>query len=186
LILISTYILGGAFDSALLKDSSIPTIRSVWNHAYTLNVTSTQVFTHTFMPLLLSSPSPRLLFITSGLSSLSTCSGGLNSKALAPGAMPKGWPKPATPSMVAYRSSKVALNMMMLEWHRMLEPDGVKVFAISPGFLATGLGGLGKEFLKKVGAGDASVGGGFIKDVVEGKRDADVGKVINKDGVQPW
>jgi hypothetical protein len=30
------------------------------------------------------------------------------------------------------------------------------------------------------------VGGGFIKDVVEGKRDADVGKVINKDGVQPW
>jgi hypothetical protein len=40
--------------------------------------------------------------------------------------------------------------------------------------------------LKSVGAGEASVGGGFIKDVVEGKRDGDAGKVINKDGVQPW
>jgi NAD(P)-dependent dehydrogenase (short-subunit alcohol dehydrogenase family) len=110
----------------------------------------------------------------------------LNSKALAPGSVPKGWPKPATPSMVAYRSSKAALNMMMLDWERVLEPDGVKVFAISPGFLATGLGGMGKEFLKKVGAGEASVGGSFIRDVVQGKRDEDAGKVINKDGVQAW
>jgi NAD(P)-dependent dehydrogenase (short-subunit alcohol dehydrogenase family) len=84
--------------------------------------------------------------------------------------------------MVAYRSSKTALNMMMLEWERVLEPDDVRVFAISPGFLATGLGGMGKE----LGAGDPSVGGVFIKDVVQGKRDEDAGKVINKDGVQPW
>jgi NAD(P)-dependent dehydrogenase (short-subunit alcohol dehydrogenase family) len=88
--------------------------------------------------------------------------------------------------MVAYRSSKAALNMMMLDWERLLEPDGVLVFAISPGFLATGLGGMGKEFLKKVGAGEASVGGEFIRDVVQGKRDGDAGKVINKDGVQAW
>jgi NAD(P)-dependent dehydrogenase (short-subunit alcohol dehydrogenase family) len=88
--------------------------------------------------------------------------------------------------MVAYRSSKTALNMMMLDWARMLEPDGVKVFAISPGFLATGLGGLGKEFLKSVGAGEASVGGGFVGDVVMGKRDEDAGKVIHKDGLQAW
>jgi NAD(P)-dependent dehydrogenase (short-subunit alcohol dehydrogenase family) len=138
------------------------------------------------MPLLLASSTPRLLFVTSGLSSLTNCSSGLNSKALAPGDVPKGWPKPANASMVAYRSSKTALNMMMMDWARVLEPDGVKVFAISPGFLATGLGGMGKDFLKKVGAGDPSVGGGFIKDVVEGKRDSDAGKVINKDGVQPW
>tara|TARA_R110002003_G_scaffold64_11_gene6048 strand:+ start:383 stop:604 length:222 start_codon:yes stop_codon:yes gene_type:complete len=73
--------------------------------------------------------------------------------------------------------------MLMLEWARVLEPDGVKVFGISPRFLATGLGGMGKEFMKKVGAGKASVGGGFIKDVVEGGRDGDAGKVINKDWV---
>ena len=76
--------------------------------------------------------------------------------------------------------------MLMLEWKRLLEPDGVETFAISPGFLATNLGGMGPEFLRNMGAGNASVGGVFIKDVVEGKRDDDVGKVINKDGEQPW
>jgi len=137
------------------------------------------------MPLLLASPTPRLLFITSGLSSLTTASSGFTSKALA-GPPPAGWPKPFTPSQVAYRSSKTALNMMMLDWVRMLEPDGVKVFAISPGFLATNLGGMGSEMMKKFGAGEPSVGGGFIRDVVHGVRDGDKGKVINKDGVQPW
>jgi len=177
---------GASFDLLMRNDASIATLRTAWDKAYSLNVTSTQAFTYVFMPLLLASPSPRLLFITSGLSSLSTCASGTNSKALAPGAAAKGWPKPATPSMVAYRSSKTALNMMMLDWARMLEPDGVKVFAISPGFLATGLGGLGKDALKGFGAGDASVGGEFIRDVVGGKRDGDAGKVVHKDGVQPW
>lgn len=31
--------------------------------------------------------------------------------------------------------------MVMLDWARVLSADGVKVFGISPGFLATGLGG---------------------------------------------
>jgi NAD(P)-dependent dehydrogenase (short-subunit alcohol dehydrogenase family) len=141
--------------------------------------------THTFAPLLIASSDPRLLFITSGLSSLETCAGGFDSKLLRSDP-PKGWPKPFTPSQVAYRSSKTALNMMMLDWKKMLAVDGVKVFGISPGFLATNLGGMGPEFLKKMGAGDPTVGGLFIKDVVEGKGDDNAGRVINKDGVQPW
>ena len=38
----------------------------------------------------------------------------------------------------------------MREWTKVLKNDGVKVFAISPGFLATGLAGIGAEQLKKV------------------------------------
>lgn len=76
--------------------------------------------------------------------------------------------------------------MVVLDWARVLKEDGVKVFAISPGFLATGLAGVGAATLKSLGAGDPSLGGIFIKDVVEGKRDADVGLVINSGGVQPW
>lgn len=76
--------------------------------------------------------------------------------------------------------------MMMLDWVKVLQLDGAKVFCISPGFLATNLGGMGKEYLEKAGAGDASRGGNLIKDVVEGKRDSDAGKVVNQDGVQPW
>lgn len=137
------------------------------------------------MPLLLKSSQPRLLFVTSLLSSLTTCSSGQLSKTVA-GPVPAGWPKPQSLTMVAYSSSKAALNMMMLEWTRVLEQDGVKVLCISPGFLATGLANLGKEKLKQMGAGDASVGGIFIKEVVEGERDADSGKVVNKGGIQSW
>ncbi|KAL5119135.1 hypothetical protein ACEQ8H_002842 [Pleosporales sp. CAS-2024a] len=181
---------GAAFDTLMQRDdASMAAMRSAWNRAYSLNVTSTQVFTHVFMPLLLRSGAPRLLFVTSGLSSLAWCEAGLGSKTLAPpgtSTVPKGWPKPAAPTMVAYRSSKTALNMMMLDWVRLLEPDGVKVFCISPGFLATNFGGIGQDFWKQRGADRPSVGGNFIKDVVQGKRDTDTGKVIDKDGVQPW
>jgi NAD(P)-dependent dehydrogenase (short-subunit alcohol dehydrogenase family) len=87
---------------------------------------------------------------------------------------------------IAYRSSKVALNMMMLDWVRVLNADGVKVFAISPGFLATGLAGIGSENLTAMGAGHPSIGGELIRDVVMGKRDGDAGKVVDKNGTQPW
>lgn len=52
--------------------------------------------------------------------------------------------------LTAYRSSKTGLNMLMREWVRILRNDGVKVWCLSPGFLATGLGGAGPEALKKV------------------------------------
>lgn len=74
----------------------------------------------------------------------------------------------------------------MREWHRVLRNDGVKVFAISPGFLATGLNGIGAEKLKALGALDPSEGGKFTRDVIEGKRDEDAGKVVRAGGVQPW
>lgn len=75
--------------------------------------------------------------------------------------------------------------MMMLEWNRILAEDGVKIWCVSPGLLATGLGG-GKEAMKRMGAIEPSIGAEFVRDVVEGARDHDVGKVIRKDNVQPW
>ena len=77
------------------------------------------------------------------------------------------------------------MNMMMREWARVLREDGVKVWCISPGYLATGLGG-SQENNKNMGAGNPAVGGNFIKDVVAGKRDEDVGKVIRNGSIQPW
>ena len=61
----------------------------------------------------------------------------------------------------------------------------MKVWAISPGYLATGLGG-SQEVNKQQGAIDPAIGGSFVKDVLEGTRDNDVGKVITREGVQPW
>lgn len=100
-----------------------------------------------------------------------------------------GWPKPQRTqagNAYAYRVSKSALNMVFLLWNRILEPDGVKCFAVSPGFLATNLAG-DPELMRQAGAGDPMLGGNFILDILEGKRDADAGKVIKRDGVvQPW
>ncbi|PYI00188.1 NAD(P)-binding protein [Aspergillus ellipticus CBS 707.79] len=170
---------GAQFDQHLATGKL--SAREMWNQTWNVNTTGTQIMTSTFVPLLLQSSEPRLLFITSGLSTLA---GTENTAIGANKVPPKGWPKSGF-GVAAYRSSKTGLNMLMREWHRMLKEDGVKVFAISPGFLATGLGG-NTELLKKLGAGDPSVAGPFIHSVIEGRRDGDVGKVINKDGVQPW
>lgn len=153
----------------------------MWNQTWNVNTTGTHILTSTFAPLLLQSSDPRLLFITSGTSTLA----GTENLAIPVNRVPpKGWPKTDF-SVPAYRSAKAGLNMLMREWYRWLKEDGVKVFAISPGFLATGLGG-NPEMSKKLGALDPSVAGPFIRSVIEGQRDADVGKVITKDGVQPW
>ena len=153
----------------------------MWNQSWDVNTTGTQIMTSVFVPLLLQSPSPRLLFITSGTSTLE----GTENLALAVNQIPpKGWPKSSS-SIPAYRSSKTGMNMMMREWHRVLKKDGVKVWCISPGMLATGLGG-NQEANKKAGAGDPAIAGSFIRSVIEGQRDSDAGKVILRDGVQPW
>lgn len=162
------------------------TEREMWNQSWNVNTVGTQIMTSTFIPLLLQTNNPRLLFISSGTSSLD----GTEDMALFVNRYsPKGWPKGnfdgKNYSVPAYRSSKTGMNMMMREWHRMLHEDGVKVWCISPGFLATGLGG-GAEMNKKMGAADPSVAGTLIRSVLEGSRDDDVGKVVLKDGVQPW
>lgn len=39
---------------------------------------------------------------------------------------------------------------------------------------------------RQMGALDPVIGADFTVDVIEGKRDSDVGKVVRKDMVQPW
>ncbi|KAH8654368.1 hypothetical protein BGZ61DRAFT_373573 [Ilyonectria robusta] len=171
---------GAQFDP-LLRTGQM-TMREVWNKSWNTNTTGTYIMTHTFVPLLLESRDPRLLFITSGTSTIA----GTGNTALPVNRVPpKGWPKDGQINLPAYRSSKTGMNMMMREWYRVLQEDGVKVWGISPGFLATGLGG-NPEMNKKLGGADPALGGEFIKEVLEGQRDADVGRVILREGVQPW
>ncbi|GAA98884.1 uncharacterized protein L969DRAFT_51213 [Mixia osmundae IAM 14324] len=172
---------GAQFDKEL--QTGTMTLRQVWNRAYDINVTGTHAMTLAFAPLFLKSKEARVLFITSGLSTLEGGSAALKGD-LGPFKVPAGWPKPPGPSYSAYRSSKTGMNMMVLEWKRILKEDGVKIFLISPGFLATGLGN-NREALKKAGAGDPSAGGEIIVATVEGKRDADVDKIVNASGTQP-
>ncbi|KAF2148944.1 short-chain dehydrogenase [Myriangium duriaei CBS 260.36] len=180
---------GGSFDRHIADNTM--SIRDAWNAAYNLNVAGTHYMTHVFAPLLLASTSdvPRLLFIASGTSTLTGTSNGLEGKeGFKMEVPPAGWPKKYNSpfGFTAYQTSKTGMNMMMLNWHRIFLNDKVKVFAVSPGMLATGLGGVGSDKLKSFGALDPSVGANVVLSVVEGKYDENAGKVVSGKGVQAW
>jgi NAD(P)-dependent dehydrogenase (short-subunit alcohol dehydrogenase family) len=141
---------GAGFDVDMAEGKL--SVREGWNKAYNINVTGTHIMTSTFVPLLLKSSAPRLMFITSGTSSLIETEKFDNPALARINASPDaGWPKAQGPMPIAsYRSSKTGMNMMVRDWVRVLRNDGVKVFNISPGFLATGLNNVGVEQLKKV------------------------------------
>ena len=155
-------------------------LRDCFTKAYDVNVAGTQVLTWTFMPLLLLSADARLIFVT-GLSRITEAS-----RAYFPTPpQPAGWPKAVDFETIAYRCSKTALNMLMLDWNHKLKADGVRVWCVGPGFLATDLGNM-KQEVEKMGGGHPSVGGRLLRSVVEGERDGDVGKIVGKDGIVPW
>lgn len=136
------------------------------------------------MPLLLKSSDPRLIFVT-GLSAINNAA----KKYFPTPDLPAGWPKKLEFETIGYRCSKVALNMLMLDWNHKLKADAVKVWAVGPGMLATNLGGddVSAEFRKSPSLGHPSIGGELLREVVEGKRDADTGKiVIRNGGVMDW
>ncbi len=171
--------IGAQFDQQLYAGALSE--REMWNKSWNVNTTGTQITTSTFVPLLLQSSDPRLLFVASGTSSL----GGTDNQMIPVNRYPaKGWPKSGI-SLSAYRSAKTGLNMLMREWHRILHEDGVKVWSVSPGYLATGLGG-NQRANKSAGAGDPKTAGPIFRTIIEGERDNDVGKVITMAGVQSW
>ena len=83
--------------------------------------------------------------------------------------------------------SKAALDMLALQDFKGLGEKGVRVWAVDPGLVESGLRGEGEANRTMGGkAGKASVSGETILSLVEGKRDADVGKMVHKDGVWDW
>jgi NAD(P)-dependent dehydrogenase (short-subunit alcohol dehydrogenase family) len=165
-------------------------IREAFNKTWNINVTGTHLLTTLLIPLLKKSYDARLLFMTSGTSSMTeTDVEKVPHLARINGLMPVGWPKDhGINPITIYRSSKAGLNMLMREWNRWVANDGIKVWAVSPGFLATGLSNIGREQLLKIGAQEPHVGGEFVRDVINGKRDADVGLIVRQLGspIQPY
>ncbi|KAI2605447.1 NAD(P)-binding protein [Hypoxylon fragiforme] len=178
---------GGTFDQHVPAGNL--SLREAWNKSWETNVTGTHVLTTLAVPLLLKSADPRLLFITSGTSALKGTEDNVTPAMQRLNFNPEpGWPKKelGLSSYPAYRAAKTGLNMVMREWNRLLMRDGVKVWAVSPGFLATGLTGVGRGEMLLKGARDPATGGQFVKDVIQGKRDEDVGLVVGPGRVQPW
>ena len=143
-------------------------------------VAGTNVMTWTFIPLLLESADPRLIFVA-GLSNINQAA----ERYFPTPPQPAGWPKKIHFETIGYRCSKTALNMLMLDWNHKLKEDGVKVWAVGPGFLATDLGNM-REKAIEMGCGPPSLGGEMLKSVIEGAFDAHVGKLVVKEGPKPF
>ena len=101
---------------------------------------------------------------------------------------------------LAYRMSKAALDMLVVQDHRILGGKGdtngedgrgrelpIKVFAICPGLVVSELRGSTEEQRTCGGrAGDPEGSGRFMQRVMEGERDEDVGKFVHEGGCYPW
>ncbi|TGJ86239.1 hypothetical protein E0Z10_g2554 [Xylaria hypoxylon] len=170
---------GGGFDGEFSQGKM--SLRVCFNKAYDLNVSGTNVVTWTFVPLLLKSIEPRILFVA-GLSQMTQAA-----EAYFPTPpQPAGWPKKIDFETIGYRCSKTAMSMLMLDWNHKLKEDGIKVFSVSPGFCATGLGNLGADVMATMGAEHPSEGGRRLADVADGNRDEETGKILDKVGFLPW
>jgi NAD(P)-dependent dehydrogenase (short-subunit alcohol dehydrogenase family) len=141
----------------------------------TTNVIGPVLVADAFRPLLLKSESPYSIYVSSGLGSMAMA------------ADPENYMYSS--DYTAYRSTKAALNMVVLQDYKLSKKSApkLKIFAFCPGLVVSNLRGESEE-ARNVGgaAGDPDVSGSSLLSVVKGERDGDVGKFVHKDGVYPW
>ena len=164
----------GRLDTLINNAGAVPQSKGFaeqLREAFEINTIGQVIMTEAFRPLLAQSKDARLIFVTSRLSSISL--------RLQPDH------ERYNVSLAPYRMSKTALNMWAACAAKEGKEQGIRVWTLDPGFVVTNLGG-NKEALKQMGAGSPEVSAQTILGIVEGKRDADVGKLIYKDGIYPW
>lgn len=94
---------------------------------FNTNLFGTAAVTEAFIPLLSLSLHPRIVFMSSQLSSLAVKAEGSHFS--------------STRNFPAYRCSKAALNMLMVHYASVYGKQGWKINACDPGLTKTGLGG---------------------------------------------
>ena len=107
-------------QSGQLSKVSLDELREIFD----TNVFGALAVTHAALPLLRESPSPRVVMVSSGVGSLAAAS--------QPGNRYRAM-------FGAYSASKAAMNAITVGLAISLESEGVRVNAISPGFVATDL-----------------------------------------------
>ncbi|KGO70253.1 Short-chain dehydrogenase/reductase SDR [Penicillium italicum] len=139
------------------------------------NVIGPAVVSAAFQSLLLRSPNPYSIYVSSGVGSLTLASDHTSKVFRGPS------------NGEAYRASKAALNVIMIQDWTESHDTRLKVFAVCPGFVRSNLRGTSEEERSGWGnASDPSISGNTILNIIEGQRDADFGRFIHKDGSFPW
>jgi NAD(P)-dependent dehydrogenase (short-subunit alcohol dehydrogenase family) len=117
-------------NAGVLLDAGVPVPEATADHlrrTYEVNVFGVVTVTTALLPLLRRSPAPRIVNLSSSLGSQT-----VNDRQ----------PERLAPyQLLAYGTSKAALNAVTLQYAHALRPDGIKVNAVEPGFVATDLNG---------------------------------------------
>jgi NAD(P)-dependent dehydrogenase (short-subunit alcohol dehydrogenase family) len=135
---------------------------------YETNVFGVVAVTNTMLPLLRRSTGARIVNMSSPLGSLSLAADPDNPFAKWPGAF-----------LLAYNSSKTALNMLTLMWATALRDEGIKVNAANPGYVATDLNHHSGTATVEEGA-EAVVALSTLPD------DGPTGTFQAQDSISPW
>ncbi|KAF2626321.1 NAD(P)-binding protein [Macroventuria anomochaeta] len=153
--------------------------RQAFREAFDINATGPYLLTKALITLLQKSSNPRIINISSG-------AGSIGRRLTTSSPMYKIQAEP-------YRASKVAMNMLMTCQHVEyglnfgVESEkgkkGMKVFAYDPGFTVSNLS---EANTKENGARSAKETVWSLMDVVEGRRDGEVGRFIHNTGEYPW
>ncbi|KAJ9136630.1 Short chain dehydrogenase [Pleurostoma richardsiae] len=149
--------------------------RAIAREIFETNVVGAISITEAFLPLLRASSTagdtPRLVFLSSSTGSLAWASD--------PGS------RYHAPLSSEYRAANAARNMLVVQYCTKLQPEGILVFGVDPGLVATEFVG-NPEALRQRGAAEPEVGGERVASVIRGDRDANVGRVCGEYGVLPW
>jgi NAD(P)-dependent dehydrogenase (short-subunit alcohol dehydrogenase family) len=156
-------------NNAGIGSHRTPELRDAMRVVFNTNVVGSVSVTEAFLPLLHQSKStaPRLIFVGSTTGSI-TMASDPNGPLHGGGAMD-------------YRTSKAALNMVIVLYHNRLENEGFKVLGLNPGLIATNFHGAGRR-----PGSEPEVGGERLASAIRGDRDEHVGRVWGANGVLPW
>lgn len=157
-------------NNAGIGGLGITPLRKQMLECFDTNAAGTEVVTKTFENLLKKSTAPaRIVNVSTGLGSIER-------------RLDQSSPYVGIRE-IQYRASKAAMNMVTACHHIDYAPFGIKVFAYCPGFTVSNLG---PHNTKENGAKPVADGASPLVDILEGKRDDDVGKFLHNTGVYPW
>ncbi|KAF4772349.1 hypothetical protein HAV15_004859 [Penicillium sp. str.  len=148
-----------------------PPSREEYRKVLNTNVVGSLSMTEIFLELLQKSKERRLVFVSSSVGSISQAADPTSKYYSANG--------------FEYRSSKAALNMLIVLYWNRLQKEGFKVHGADPGLCGTNFTGNAQSLLDR-GAATPAQGGERIATVIIGEKDADVGRVMGEYGVSPW
>ncbi|KAI0117405.1 NAD(P)-binding protein [Daldinia grandis] len=160
-------------NNAGIVSMASPPTREVFRNILETNVVGALSVTEAFLDLLRKAvrKPPRLIFVSSSTGSITHASDPTSPY--------------YNPGAVEYRTSKAALNMLMVMYYARLKPEGFLVFGADPGLCATNFTG-SPAALRERNAAEPWQGGGRVATVVKGEKDSDVGKVLGVYGVSPF